>query len=211
MISKRKKTATGILAPKNRRFLLLGIGAAAIGTYLLAGDQIKALLMPENEQTPTPTPEETPTPTPTTKPIGSGVQNEPQIDVNKKLKKGVQSSEVARLQFIINSIANLRGTTSYKTPGGYTVNFPIKTDGDFGNNSQAGSYFIAPSFKTDGFITLETARNRFAYLSGYYNKPFPSELVGTKNYSRYQESYKNGAIDFGKDDRAGKIGSFINP
>jgi hypothetical protein len=210
MISKRKKTATGIFAPKNRKFLLLGIGAAAVGTWLLAGDQIKALLMPQNEQTP-PTPEPTPEPTPTPKPIGYGVQNEPQIDINKKLKKGVQGNEVARLQFIINSIAALRGTTSYKTPGGYTVNFPIKTDGDFGNNSQAGSYFIAPSFKNDGFITLETARNRFAYLSGYYNKPFPSELVGTKNYSRYQESYKNGTIDFGKDDRAGKIGGFLNP
>ena len=210
MISKRKKTATGIFAPKNRKFLLLGIGAAAVGTWLLAGDQIKALLMPQNEQTP-PTPEPTPEPTPTPKPIGSGVQNEPQIDINKKLKKGVQGNEVARLQFIINSIAALRGTTSYKTPGGYTVNFPIKTDGDFGNNSQAGSYFIAPSFKTDGFITLETARNRFAYLCGYYNKPFPSELVGTKNYSRYQEIYKNGTIDFGKDDRAGKIGGFLNP
>jgi hypothetical protein len=48
-------------------------------------------------------------------------------------------------------------------------------------------------------------------LAGYYNKPFPSELVGTKNYNKYQDNYKTGAIDFGKADRAKNIGAFVNP
>jgi hypothetical protein len=127
------------------------------------------------------------------------------------LRKGSQGEEVKRLQFVINYIAGLRGSTSYKTPGGYTVKFPIGTDGDFGSGTQAGAYFIAPSFKSDGFITLDKARERLAYIAGYYNKPFPSELVGTKNYSKYQDNYKTGAIDFGKDDRAKNIGAFVNP
>jgi hypothetical protein len=117
------------------------------------------------------------------------------LDIDKKLRKGSKGEEVKRLQFVINYIAGLRKTTSYKTPGGYTVKFPIASDGDFGSNTQAGAFFIAPSFKNDGFITLDTARKRLAYIAGYYDRPFPSELVGTKNYNVYQDQYKTGKID----------------
>lgn len=212
----KRKTATGLLAPKNRKFLIAGLAAAIVGTYFIAGDKIKSLFKPdETPEPPQITPGQTPgqilapTITPGTKPAP-----EPKaegLDINKKLRKGSQGAEVTRLQFIINYIAALRGSTSYKTPGGYTVKFPIQTDGDFGNNSQAGAYFIAPTFKNDGFITLDKARERLAYIAGYYNKPFPSELVGTKNYNKYQDNYKTGGIDFGKDDRAKKIGAFVNP
>jgi hypothetical protein len=215
MISKRKKTVTGIFAPKNRKFLIVGVAAAAIGTYLIAGDKIKSLFKKDDtsndELNPAPNilP---PAPAPAPTENGGGGKSEPAgLDINKKLKKGTQGEEVKRLQFIINYIAGFRKSTSYKTPGGYTVNFPIGTDGDFGNGTQAGAYFIAPSFKSDGFITLDTARKRLAYIAGYYGKPFPSELVGTKNYNKYQDDYKSGQIDFGKDDRAKNIGTFVNP
>lgn len=204
----KRKTATGLLAPKNRKFLIAGLAAAIVGTYFIAGDKIKSLFKPdETPEPPQITPGEEPTLTPATQtaPEPAG------IDINKKLKKGSKGGEVTRLQFIINYIAGLRQSTSYKTPSGYTVKFPIGTDGDFGNGTQAGAYFIAPSFKNDGYITLDKARERLAYIAGYYNKPFPSELVGTKNYNKYQDSYKTGGIDFGKDDRAKNIGAFVNP
>jgi hypothetical protein len=208
----KRKTATGLLAPKNRKFLIAGLAAAIVGTYFIAGDKIKSLFKPdETPEPPQITPGQTPAPT-----ISPGTKPAPEpkaegLDINKKLRKGSQGEEVKRLQFVINYIAGLRGSTSYKTPGGYTVKFPIATDGDFGNGTQAGAYFIAPSFKNDGFITLDKARERLAYIAGYYNKPFPSELVGTKNYNKYQDNYKTGGIDFGKDDRAKKIGAFVNP
>jgi hypothetical protein len=217
----RKKKTTGIFAPKNRKFLIAGVAAAAIGTYLLAGDKIKGLFKKDEIEpilppiAPAIVPVQlAPAPAPNAGGGGGGGggKSEPAgLDINKKLIKGTQGDEVKRLQFIINYIAGFRKSTSYKTPGGFTVNFPIGTDGDFGNGTQAGAYFIAPSFKTDGFITLDTARKRLAYIAGYYNKPFPSELVGTKNYTKYQDEYKSGQIDFGKDDRAKKIGTFVNP
>ena len=193
---------------------MAGVLAAGIGTYLLAGDKIKSLLKGEKDED---MPDIIPPKEITQSGGGGGGGTKPTapdpagLDINKKLRKGSQGDEVKRLQFVINYIAGLRGSTSYKTPGGYTVKFPIGTDGDFGSGTQAGAYFIAPTFKNDGFITLDKARERLAYIAGYYNKPFPSELVGTKNYSKYQDNYKTGGIDFGKDDRAKKIGTFVNP
>jgi len=169
----RKRTTarkTGLLTKKNTLFITAGILAAAIGTWLLAGDKIKSFFKPdEDENQP---PQITP-PTPTNGGGGGGGKSTPKapepsgLDINKKLRKGSKGEEVKRLQFVINYIAGLRESTSYKTPGGYTVNFPISTDGDFGSGTQAGAYFIAPSFKNDGFITLDTARERLAYLAGY--------------------------------------------
>lgn len=213
----RKRTTarkTGLFSKKNTLYIVAGVLAAGIGTYLLAGDKIKSFFKRDEEEQPK-IPEQTPSPTSGGGGGGGGTKPtapEPAgLDITKKLRKGSQGEEVKRLQFVINYIAGLRGSTSYKTPGGYTVKFPIATDGDFGSGTQAGAYFIAPSFKSDGFITLDKARERLAYIAGYYNKPFPSELVGTKNYSKYQDQYKTGGIDFGKDDRAKKIGAFVNP
>jgi hypothetical protein len=213
----RKRTTarkTGLFSKKNTLYIVAGVLAAGIGTYLLAGDKIKSLLKGEKDED---MPDIIPPKEITQGGGGGGGGTKPTapepagLDITKKLRKGSQGDEVKRLQFVINYIAGLRGSTSYKTPGGYTVKFPIGTDGDFGSGTQAGAYFIAPSFKSDGFITLDKARERLAYIAGYYNKPFPSELVGTKNYSKYQDNYKTGGIDFGKDDRAKNIGAFVNP
>jgi hypothetical protein len=213
MIKRRKG-----LTPKQKKTLYIGAGVAAalIGTWFLAGDKIKGLFKKDSEPGDDFT--QLPAKDQILIPGGQGStqttvkQPEPAgIDIDKKLRKGSSGEEVKRLQFIINYIAGFRGSKSYKTPSGYTVNFPIKTDGDFGNNSQAGAYFISPEFKTNGFITLDQARRKLAYIAGYYSKPFPSELVGTKNFDKYQESYKAGQIDFGKKDRAQNIGAFVNP
>jgi hypothetical protein len=198
---RKRATARRTSAPATKRnLILLGVAAAAVGTYLFAGDAIKKLLKLDGpdfieDKKPAQLPASPGTPTPSPQPAKPET---PGIDINKKLRKGVNGGEVTRLQFIINYIAGLRKTTSYKTPGGYTVKFPIKSDGDFGENTQAGAYFIAPSFKDAGYITLDQARNRLAYVAGYYGKPFPSELVGTKNYKEYQTSYKSGEIDGNK-------------
>jgi len=186
---------------KKRNLILLGITAAAVGTYFFAGDAIKKLFKPDGpdfieDKTPAQLPAAPGAPTPSAQPVAK--PEPPGIDIDKKLRKGVNGGEVTRLQFIINYIAGLRKATSYKTPGGYTVKFPIASDGGFGNDTQAGAYFIAPSFKDAGYITLDQARKRLAYIAGYYGKPFPSELVGTKNYKEYQTSYKSGEIDGNK-------------
>jgi hypothetical protein len=39
----KRKTTTGLLAPKNRKFLIAGGVAAIAGIYFLAGDKIKSL------------------------------------------------------------------------------------------------------------------------------------------------------------------------
>jgi hypothetical protein len=205
MISKQRKKATarksGLFAKKNTLFIVAGVLAAGVGVYLLAGDQIKDLLKgnkpnEDNEDSTTPK-----LPPKDNGGGGGGKETAPEpagLDINKKLKKGSQGEEVKRLQYIINGIAGLRNTTSYKTPAGYTVKFPIGADGDFGANSQAGAYFIAPAFKDQGYITLDQARKRLAFIAGYYDKPFPSSLVSTKNYKEYQTQYKAGQIDGAK-------------
>lgn len=176
---------------------LIGVAAAAAGLFIFAGPQIKNLFKRKDEENETgeidgggpmaPTIITTPGRTITTQPET--------IDINKKLRKGSRGEEVKRVQFIVNYIAGFRGATSYKTPSGYTVKFPINADGDFGSDTQAGVYFSFDTFKNAGYITLDIARQKLAYIAGFYNKPFPSELVNTKNYAQYQTMYKAGQID----------------
>lgn len=194
----------------------VGIASALVGIYFLAGDKIIAIFKGDKDDTPDTTPVvpgATQTllppstagggvPAPVTAPVAS-------LDINAKLRKGSKGTEVKKLQYIINYIAGFRGSGSYTTPSGYKVNFPISVDGDFGSGTQAGAYFISPEFRTQGYITLDQARKKFAYLAGYYRKPFPSELVGTSNYKKYQDSYKAGEIQKGQDDRAKAIGGTI--
>ena len=199
MISKRKRVAVrrvGRAAEKNKNTLIiLGIAAAAVGTYLFAGDSIKKLFKKEPENFP-PSPQLEPAIASVTPGAPRVTTPEPAgLDIDKKLRKGSSGPEVKRLQFIINYIASLRGAKAFKTPSGYTVKYPISTDGVFGSDTQAGSFNISPQFKDLGFITVDMARKKLAYLAGYYDKPFPSELVGTKNYSEYQTAYKTGQIE----------------
>jgi len=180
-----------------QQLALAGIAAAGLGLYFFAGPQIKSLFRKKDEEAES---GEVEAPMPTLAPglITTSAPKAETIDINKKLRKGSSGEEVKRLQFIINYIAGFRGTTSYKTPSGYTVKFPIAADGQFGSNSQAGAFFAFDTFKDAGFVTLDIARQKLAYIAGFYGKPFPSELVGTKNYTQYQNMYKAGEIDSGK-------------
>jgi hypothetical protein len=197
---KRRKAITA--KQKKQLYIGAGVAAALIGTWFLAGDKIKSLFK-KNIDAGGDVLTQLPAQDQIRVPGGQGATQpaapEPKgIDINKKLRKGSKGEEVKRLQFIINYIAGFRGSSKYKTPGGYTVNFPIKADGDFGNNTQAGAYFISSQFKDLGFITLDQARRSLAFIAGFYGKPFPSELVGTKNYMDYQNAYKGGQIDANK-------------
>lgn len=198
---------TGIFAPKNRKFLLAGLAAAAIGTYLLAGDKIKALFT--KDQTPEP-PRIEPQPviapqpvivpqqivTQTTPPIVTG---EP-LDIYKPLKPGVTGEEVWRLQYIINDIAGLRGTKSYnpKNNLGKPVKFPILQDRIFKDQTNSGTLFIDPNYSDKKYTTLDIARNKWAYIRGYYGVGFPSSLENVANSQKYRDSYKTGEIDRSK-------------
>jgi len=194
--------------PKNKTYLYLGLAAAALGTYFLAGKDLKKLFKRER---PDFTPDETPQPVIVQTNQGPALIQPPKaesLNIDKKLIKGTKGIEVEKLQQIINVIAGARKTTSYKTPGGYTVKFPISSDGSFGNNTQAGAFFSFDVFKNQGFVTLDQARKKMAYILGYYGKPFPSALVGTKNYNKYQDLYKAGEIDGSKGQQQ-KLETFI--
>ena len=194
--------------PKNKTYLYLGLAAAAIGTYFLAGKDIKKLFKREK---PDFTPDETPQPVIIENNQGTNLPTPPEYrgpNIDKKLIKGAKGDEVKKLQQIINVIAGARKTTSYKTPSGYTVKFPIASDGGFGNDTQAGAFFAFDVFKDQGFVTLDQARKKMAYILGYYGKPFPSGLVNTKNYKKYQELFKAGEIDASKGEKL-KLETFI--
>jgi len=211
MARRRKQTI-------NKKVLIgVGIASALIGTYFLAGDKIKSLfkkdddmpdIIPPNDLV---TPQEIQGSTPVQ--VNPPAQQDTGgYDIDKKLRPGSKGEEVKRLQFIINSIAGARKTNSF-TDAGKKVNFPLNADGDFGNKTNLGSLFAFANFKSQGYITLDQARKKMAYIFGYRQLQFPSAFVGTKNEKKYQDSYKAGQIDFGKDNRAQNIGitNIFNP
>ena len=164
MAVKRKNT-TGILAPKNRKFLIAGGVAAIAGIYLLAGDKIKDLFKKDTSDqldilTPNAVIAPGPSPVIISQPIvtpGSGTDG---LDPDKRLRKGVKGDEVKRIQIIANYLANLFGKKSAsvqvngKNYG--TVNFPIATDGDFGENTNKAIILIrGKNYLDAGYTTLD--------------------------------------------------------
>ena len=204
MAVKRKNT-TGILAPKNRKFLIAGGVAAIAGIYLLAGDKIKDLFKKNTSNqldilTPNAVIAPGPSPVIISQPIvtpGSGTDG---LDPDKRLRKGVKGDEVKRIQIIANYLANLFGKKSAsvqvngKNYG--TVNFPIATDGDFGENTNKAIILIrGKNYLDAGYTTLDKMRFEYAYWSGYYGKDFPDSLRSSSRYARYSDAYKTGKID----------------
>jgi hypothetical protein len=189
--------------PINKNYLiLLGVGAAALGTWLIAGDSIKKLfkrggeapaLEPEIKFIPSPAgtaqPKKETKETDTTGDI---------YDIREKLKPGSKGSGVGRLQLIINEIANIRGDQGFTANSGQKIKFPISQDRDFGPATNLGALYAFPSYKENGFITLYNARLRWCYIKGYYNRTFPSSLANTINLDDYQAAYKSGQIDKAK-------------
>lgn len=199
---KKINTKTGIFAPKNRKFLLVGVAAAAVGTWLLAGDKIKALLKKDETPEPPKLPEpqvKAPAPVTIVQPV-TVTSNENGFDPDKRLFKGVKGNEVERVQIIANYLANLFGKKSAtpiingKNYG--TVNFPLKIDGDFGNNTERAVLLIrGKNYLDAGYTTLDKMRYEYAYWSGYYGKEFPDSLRSSSRYQRYVDAFKTGQID----------------
>ena len=174
--------------------LLLGLGTAAVGTWLLAGDKIKDLFKRDTsgeDQTLITPPPTTPAPVKT----GGGSSKPKQVepvgpDLDKKLFKGSKGDEVKRLQVIINEIEAMRGKRSLGK-----VKFPLTTDGNLGPNTYAAALDCFPDMKANGYVTLHQARLKWAYALGYYNKPFSGSLVNSARVTQYQAQYKLGAKD----------------
>jgi hypothetical protein len=195
----KRKTTTGLLAPKNRKFLIAGGVAAIAGIYFLAGDKIKSLFKKDTiDQMNTPI---TPTPDPIiNQPIltpGTGTDG---LDPDKRLRKGVKGEEVKRIQIIANYLANLFGkkNANVKVDGkDYgIVTFPLATDGNFGENTHKAMILLrGKNYLDAGYTTLDKLRYEYAYWSGYYGKDFPDSLRSSLRYARYSDAYKTGKID----------------
>ena len=196
----KRKTTTGLLAPKNRKFLIAGGLAAIAGIYFLAGDKIKSLFKKDtNDQMNTPI---APAPDPTiiNQPIltpGTGTDG---LDPDKRLRKGVKGQEVKRIQIIANYLANLFGkkNANVKVDGkDYgIVNFPLDTDGNFGENTHKAMILLrGKNYLDAGYSTLDKLRYEYAYWSGYYGKDFPNSLRSSSRFQRYSDAYKTGKID----------------
>lgn len=189
----------------NKNYLiLLGIGAAAVGTWIIAGDSIKKLLKGGEAQLPALEPEikiiTKPAGTAQPKPTKEVDTSGDLYDIREKLKPGSKGSGVGRIQLIINEIANIRGDQGFTANSGQKIKFPISQDRDFGPATNLGALYAFPSFKENGFITLYNARLRWCYLKGYYNRTFPSSLANTINLNDYQAAYKSGQIDKAKNE-----------
>jgi hypothetical protein len=195
----KRKTTTGLLAPKNRKFLIAGGLAAIAGIYFLAGDKIKSLFKKDtSDQMNTPI---TPTPDPIiNQPIltpGTGTDG---LDPDKRLRKGVKGEEVKRIQIIANYLANLFGkkNANVKFDGkDYgIVTFPLATDGNFGENTHKAMILLrGKNYLDAGYTTLDKLRYEYAYWSGYYGKDFPNSLRSSSRFQRYSDAYKTGKID----------------
>jgi hypothetical protein len=195
----KRKTTTGLLAPKNRKFLIAGGVAAIAGIYFLAGDKIKSLFKKDTiDQMNTPI---TPTPDPIiNQPIltpGTGTDG---LDPDKRLRKGVKGEEVKRIQIIANYLANLFGkkNANVKVDGkDYgIVTFPLATDGNFGENTHKAMILLrGKNYLDAGYTTLDKLRYEYAYWSGYYGKDFPNSLRSSSRFQRYSDAYKTGKID----------------
>ena len=191
--------------PINKNYLiLLGVGAAAVGTYLFAGDAIKKLFKGSTEP-PALEPEikVIQSPAGTAQPKTETKEKDTSgdlYDIREKLKPGSKGSAVGRIQLIINEIANIRGDQGFTANSGQKIKFPIDQDRDFGNQTNLGALYAFPSYKENGFITLYNARLRWCYIKGYYNRTFPSSLANTINLDDYQAAYKSGQIDKAKNE-----------
>jgi hypothetical protein len=197
MISKRKLT-TGIFAPKNRKFLIAGVAAAAIGTWLLAGDKIKAIFKGEPEPPSLPEPESTPAPAQAIAPprIVQQVTTTESIDLDKRLLVGVTGNEVERLQTILNDFGyklKLKQGNTYGTGKKYI--FPLKVDGKFGEQTYNAGYNNFNFLRDKGYITLDQARYDWVYFLGKNGFDFPDSLRSSSRYKRYADRYKTGKID----------------
>jgi hypothetical protein len=205
-----RKTTTGLLAPKNRKFLVAGIAAAVIGTYFLAGDKIKSLFKkdetplppyePKPVIAPTPAPATVKTPAPVTivKEVIVPGPDANTFDPDKRLLKGVKGNEVQRIQIIINDMFNKSGKKPGTITGFYTGlkwQHPLTTDGEFGDQTEKAAKETFKFFRDKKYLTLDQARYYWSYWLGYNGFDFPDSLRSSSRYQRYADRFKTGQID----------------
>lgn len=106
---------------------------------------------------------------------------------NTKLKLGSDGSNVKAVKQIINQVASWK---NLKTSNG--INFPIDTDTKFTTKTDKAVSIFFPNYKSQGYVTRGQARSLWAYFAGFYNKTFPSSLVGISDEKSYRSSYAKG-------------------
>jgi hypothetical protein len=104
-----------------------------------------------------------------------------------KLKLNSDGSNVSAVKQIINQVALWK---KLKTSNG--VNFPIGTSTKFDAKMDKALAIFFPNYKSQGYITRGQARLLWSYSAGFYNKTFPSALVGNSNEQAYRSSYAKG-------------------
>jgi hypothetical protein len=187
----------------NKKTLIgIGIASALIGTYFLAGEKIKKLFVkdddmpdiipPKNLVTPAPGPAPAPAPVVQTQTI---LQTEG-LNPDKRLSKGSQGEEVKRVQIQINDINYDRGYKSGKRTNNFgSFNFPLTTDGIWGDNTEQAVKYSFDFYRDKGYLTLDQARYAYAYTKGYEGRAFPPSLRSSSRYQRYADAFKLGQID----------------
>jgi hypothetical protein len=128
-------------------------------------------------------------PKPIGKPSGKpkGDSKPQKVDEDAKLKLGSDNSNVSAIKQIMNQVALWTGV---KSKNG--VNFPLKTDDKFTQQTDKVVSFFFPKYKSNGYVTRKEARLLWSYTAGLKNKTFPSALVGNKDESSYKAEYKRG-------------------
>ena len=188
----------------NKLFIGLGIAGALIGIGIFTYPKLKELFKPDEKIDPNKEDQNQNNLPPgdqnnntDNSPKEEKKPKEKSIDIYKKNKYGDPiNKEVEAIQTIINLISQLRGTYGKTIKiDGKSLTFPIGIDGDFGTGTKLGSLYAFPTYKNAGFVTLYNARKKFAYATGYYDKGFPSNLIGTTKESDYRNSYALGKAD----------------
>lgn len=131
-----------------------------------------------------------PKPKSNSNPNSKSKSKKPKVDESAKLKLGSDNSNVSALKLIINQLAHWK---KIKSKNG--INFPIATDTKFTAKTDSAVSIFFPKYKSQGYITRGQARLMWSYYAGYYNKTFPSNLVGITDEQQYRQNYAKGKND----------------
>ena len=116
------------------------------------------------------------------------------------LKKNESNPLVQKVKYAINAIAGYRGAKEIEI-GGDKIEFPIIISDTFDKDTYAIALEFFPAFKSTGKMTVRIARRRWSFVSGYFDRPFPSALAEVSNYNELQQAYASGVISKAKEKR----------
>lgn len=207
MATRRKKSTKKLSPLKLGAIVVLGGGAG----YLLWKKLLQPYFFKDEElinlDTETQTETETKEIPTIPEPPKKETPQKPQIELDKKIKKGDKGDLVYRVQIAINNIAKLRGRSYwYDKDKKKNVQFPLPHNpvtSEFADRTDSGAKFAFPTYRSNGYITLRKAREQWARSAGYFNKPFPTELVSVSNYSDLKKIY-----DYNKNKKSANDESF---